>query len=71
VTVSYTVYTDIDEDDVARAILSGDLQLELILQNCLRDEADVDRLVKCIEPLGGTAAAGELAAKFAAAMIQS
>jgi hypothetical protein len=69
--MSLQIYHDVDEDDVARAVLSGDLQLELILQNCFRDESDVAKLIKWIEPLGGTNAAGTFAAQFADAMINA
>jgi hypothetical protein len=67
--MSITTYAEIDEYDIANAIKAGDLQLELILQNCLDSDAVVDRLVKKIEALGGTREAGERTAKFAAAMI--
>lgn len=69
--MSLTVYSDIDEEDVARAIHGGNLRLEHILQNCLTSERVVESLIKDMEALGGTREAGRLTAMFAQAMIES
>lgn len=69
--MSFNVMMDIDEDDVARAIRSGDLRLEHILQDVFTDEAMTRRLIKDMEVLNGTRRAGELAQPFITAMIES
>ncbi|ETX26620.1 hypothetical protein [Roseivivax isoporae] len=66
--MALTVSTFIDETEIGQAIRSGDLQLALILQEALPDEEATSRLIREIEHVGGSHAAGLLAERFARAM---
>jgi len=62
-------HISIDENDVAQAIRSGDLQLAEILQNVWDGDEDVaSQMADDIVALGGTAKAGRITQIFAAAM---
>lgn len=46
----------VDEEEVARAIRSGELDLQSVLMGALMDEDVLERIARDIEPLGGTRA---------------
>ena len=62
------VYTNVDELEIAAAILKGDLRLEHILQYVFKDDHATNRLIAEIEHEGGTHIAGLRTARFSLAM---